>query len=100
MRESNTKTRSLTEVQQAELDALDALADEAIDTSDIPEITDDRWALARKGQLYRPVKQSVTIRLDADILEWFKSHAQGRGYQTEINTALRRYIAEQLKRSG
>ncbi|MBB3963353.1 BrnA antitoxin family protein [Rhizobium metallidurans] len=100
MKESNTKSRSLTELQQAELDALDALADEAIDTSDIPEITDDRWTLARKGQLYRPVKQSVTIRLDADILEWFKSHAQGRGYQTEINNALRRYIAEQLKRSG
>lgn len=46
--------------------------------------------------LYRPVKQRVTIRLDADIIEWFKEQAQskgqGRGYQTLINRALRDYM--------
>ena len=92
--------RPLTEQQVAELRALEALEDKDIDTSDIPEITGDRWLLARKGNLYRPVKQPVTIRLDADIIEWFKERSNGRGYQTEINTALRRYVMEQEKRSG
>jgi len=46
--------------------------------------------------LYRPVKQRVTIRLDADVIEWFKAQAsskgQGRGYQTLINRALREFM--------
>lgn len=50
---------------------------------------------ADKG-LYRPLKQRVTIRLDADVIEWFKDEArskgQGRGYQTLINRALREYM--------
>ena len=39
------------------------------------------------GSLYRPIKQAVTLRLDADVLAWFKK--PGRGYQTRINRALR-----------
>ena len=50
---------------------LAALPDTAIDTSDIPEITD--WSGAEIGKFYRPVKQQVTLRIDADVLEWFKS---------------------------
>lgn len=50
---------------------------------------------AGKG-LFRPLKQRVTIRLDADVIEWFKQEArskgQGRGYQTLINRALRDYM--------
>ncbi|WP_280951771.1 BrnA antitoxin family protein [Rhizobium chutanense] len=90
----------MTDSQLAELQALEKLRDEDIDTSDIPEITDEQWRLARKGNLYRPLKQSVTIRLDADILDWFKSHAGGRGYQTDINSALRTHVAKYQKRSG
>jgi uncharacterized protein (DUF4415 family) len=37
--------------------------------------------------MYRPIKKPVTLRLDADVIAWFK--AQGRGYQTRINRALR-----------
>jgi uncharacterized protein (DUF4415 family) len=37
--------------------------------------------------IYRPIKKPVTLRLDADVLAWFK--AEGRGYQTRINRALR-----------
>ena len=44
------------------------------------------WS-APDEELYRPIKRPVTLRLDADILSWFK--AQGRGYQTRINRALR-----------
>lgn len=77
--------------QKAELDALAALPDDAIDTSDIPEARD--WSGARRGALYRPVKQQLTLRLDADLIDWFRHHAPGgRGYQTEINRALREYV--------
>lgn len=39
------------------------------------------------AEMYRPLKKPVTLRLDADVIAWFK--AQGRGYQTRINRALR-----------
>ena len=48
--------RLLTDEQLAELRALDALTDKEIDTSDIPEIGDDRWRLSRKGNVRRPAK--------------------------------------------
>ena len=57
---------------------------------DVPELLD--WSDARRGVFYRPVKRQVTLRLDADVVTWFKAHAQGgRGYQTDINRALREY---------
>ena len=43
--------------------------------------------IAEVGNLYRPIKKPVTLRLDADVLTWFKR--EGRGYQTRINRALR-----------
>jgi uncharacterized protein (DUF4415 family) len=61
-----------------ELEALNRLRDEDIDTSDIPEITDGTKAIV--GKFYRPIKSSVTIRLDADVLAWLKR--SGPGYQT------------------
>jgi uncharacterized protein (DUF4415 family) len=69
-----------------EIANLAALPDERIDTSDIPELRD--WSGAVVGKFYRPIKEPVTIRLDADVLAWLKS--QGRGYQTRINYLLRR----------
>ncbi|HTR65634.1 MAG TPA: BrnA antitoxin family protein [Terriglobales bacterium] len=48
------------------------------------------------GTFYKPLKKPITLRLDADILAWFK--AQGRGYQTRINRVLRRLMLEQGKR--
>ena len=68
-----------------ELAALRRLKDEDIDLSDIPEITD--WSKAVVGKFYRPIKKSLTIRVDADVLAWLK--AQGKGYQTRINSLLR-----------
>jgi len=45
------------------------------------------------------VKQQVTIRLDADLIAWFKRHTpDGRGYQTSINRALRAYVEQQERR--
>ena len=83
-------SRTFTPQQRAELEALETLPDGNIDTSDIPEILD--WYGARRGALYRPVKQQITLRLDADVVAWFKANVQGgRGYQTEINRVLREH---------
>ncbi len=77
--------------RQADLDALEALPDDRIDTSDIPEQTD--WPGAVRGLFYRPVKQQITLWLDADVVAWFKRQAPGgRGYQTAIYRALRRHV--------
>ncbi len=92
-------SRSLTRKQKAELDALAALPDDRIDSSDIPEVRD--WSGARRGLFYRPVKQQLTLRLDADIVAWFKRHARGgRGYQTDINGALREHVLRRENRAG
>ena len=83
-------SKKLTKRQETEITALATLADEEIDTSDIPEILD--WSSAKRGMLYRPVKQQITLRLDADVVAWFKASAPGgRGYQTQINRVLREY---------
>jgi len=78
----------------------DPIVDEDIDTSDIPEITDAQWTTARKGRYFRPTKTSVTIRLDSDLLDWFKTRAETGGYQTEINRVLRRHMIEAIKSGG
>jgi uncharacterized protein (DUF4415 family) len=57
-----------------------------------------RYLPAELAGLYKPVKKPVTLRLDADVLAWFKK--QGRGYQTRINRALRKLMMEERKRSG
>ena len=49
------------------------------------------------GSLYKPIKKPVTLRLDADVLAWFK--VEGRGYQTRINKVLRKLMNDQRKRS-
>ncbi len=69
----------------SEIARLERMKNEKIDLSDIPEIRD--WRKAVVGKFYRPIKKSLTIRLDADVLAWLK--AQGKGYQTRINNVLR-----------
>jgi uncharacterized protein (DUF4415 family) len=61
--------------------------DDEIDTSDIPELTEKFWQNAVRNPFYRPVKQQLTLRLDADIIAWLRR--QGRGYQTRANALLR-----------
>ncbi|MGN7611131.1 BrnA antitoxin family protein [Magnetococcales bacterium HHB-1] len=72
-------------------DALDAMTDADIDTEDLPPIPPEMFAdaLVRKGLKPVEPKRQITLRLDADVLEWFRS--QGRGYQTQINAVLRAY---------
>ena len=91
-------SKRLTREQLAELKSLAALPDSAIDTSDEPELLD--WSGAKRGLFYRPVKQQLTLRLDADVVAWFKRHTtSNEGYQTRINRALREYVQGQASRS-
>jgi uncharacterized protein (DUF4415 family) len=59
----------------------------AANDADGPPMTDEEWA---QGDIRRPIKIPVGLKLDDDVLGWFK--AQGRGYQTRINAVLRRYV--------
>ncbi len=77
--------KNLSRKQKKELQALAAKPDSEIDLTDIPEIID--WSGAVVGKFYRPIKKSLTIRVDADVLAWLRS--QGQGYQTRINQLLR-----------
>lgn len=70
------------------LKAIEAIRDEDLDYSDIPETNEAFWADA---ELRMPqTKKGVYVRLDQDVLEWLK--AQGPGYQTRINAILRAYM--------
>lgn len=74
-------------------DDRDLPVNDKVDTSDIPELDDDFF---ERAELRLPVKQTVTIRLDSDVLAWFK--AQGAGYQTRINQLLRQYMEARQRR--
>jgi uncharacterized protein (DUF4415 family) len=91
-----TSSSRLTAKQRAELETLAALPDDRIDTADIPEVRD--WSDAKRGLFYRPVKKQLTLRIDADVIAWFKSRTpKGQGYQTQMNIALRDYIKRQAR---
>ena len=89
-------SKAMSDEQEAELAALETLPDDRIDTSDIPEAVN--WPDAQRGLFYRPVKKQITLRLDADVLAWFKRRVPGgRGYQTEINRALRQHVQQRRR---
>ena len=81
-------------LQKSETDwaRLDAMTDEEIDFTDIPRTSPEFWAngIVRKG--LKPVvrKNQLTLRIDQDVIEFFKE--EGRGYQTKINQLLRAYM--------
>jgi uncharacterized protein (DUF4415 family) len=78
----------LSDEQRERLEKLATMDDSTIDFSDIPRVTDfSNFVRFRDRHLYRPVKKSTTVRVDADVLEWLKS--KGKGYQTRINAILR-----------
>jgi uncharacterized protein (DUF4415 family) len=95
MKKSRTSKKSETDWKR-----LDAMKDEDIDLSDIPEIPPEMFArgIIRRG--LKPVvrKKQLTLRMDSDVIEWFKK--QGRGYQTKINSLLRAYMEEHARKSA
>jgi uncharacterized protein (DUF4415 family) len=75
---------------------INSLSDQDIDTSDIPELDASLFANA---EIRLPKhKEAVTLRLDNDILEWYKS--LGKGYQTRINAVLRLYMDAKIRHGG
>jgi len=98
MRGANMKRGNpepLTPQLQAELDALAAMPDSEIDTAEMPPITN--WSHAVRGPFYRPIKRPLSLRVDADIIDWFQR--QGQGYQTRMNGALREYVERHRERA-
>lgn len=91
MKSKNTSKKSGTDFAR-----LDKMTDADIDLSDIPEITPEMFAkgVVRRG-LQPITKRQLTLRLDSDVIDWFKK--QGSGYQTKMNALLRAYMQEQEK---
>ena len=86
MKKKTTSKKSGTDFKR-----LDAMADADIDLSDIPEVTPEMFAkgVVRRG-LQPITKRQLTLRLDSDVIDWFRS--QGGGYQTRMNALLRAYM--------
>jgi uncharacterized protein (DUF4415 family) len=87
----------LSDAQRANLKILAKRPESEIDTREIPEMSDAQWKSGRRGHFYRPRKQQITARLDADVLDWLKG--QGRGYQSRMNDILRREMLVAVKQS-
>ena len=85
-----------TKEQRREIAAIAAKKDKDIDLSGMPEIVD--WSDAEMGKFYRPPKRPVTMRLDADVVEWLKSY--GPGYQTKANLLLRHAMSATQSRNS
>ena len=85
--------KTMKKPSRTDWDRVDAMKDEEIDPSDIPPLDEVFFA---EATLRMPqAKPSITIRLDPDVLDWFKS--QGQDYQTRINAVLRRYVEAHKK---
>jgi len=95
MKKSATSRKSRTNWKRVE-----ALKDDRIDFSDTPELTPEMLARAvvRRGLKPVPRKEQLTIRVDSDVLEWYKK--QGPGYQTRINALLRAYMQEHARKQA
>jgi len=87
MKKAATSKKSRTDWKR-----VDALKDEDIDLSGVPEISPEMFARSVVRRGLKPVarKAQLTLRVDGDVLEWFRR--QGQGYQTKINTLLRAYM--------
>lgn len=83
----------MSKVSKTDWKRLSEMDDKDIDMSDIPELDDSFF---QNAEIKVPPKQPVTLRLDSDVLVWFKS--QGQGYQTRINKLLRSYMESQTHR--
>ena len=86
------KKSSISKKSQTDWKRVDALEDKDIDLTDAPEIPAEMFAQAIVRRGLKPVsrKTQLTLRVDSDVLEWFKK--QGQGYQTKINSLLRAYM--------
>lgn len=86
------KKKVISKQSKTDWTRLQTMQDKDIDLSDSPELTPELFARAivRRGLQPVPRKSQLTLRLDQDVLEWFRK--QGQGYQTQINALLRAYM--------
>lgn len=98
MKKASTSKKS--KIGETDLNRIDAMKDEDIDFSDIPEITPEMFARAVLRRNLKPVarKKQLTLRVDSDVVDWYKK--QGRGYQTRINALLRAYMKEHRRKTA
>jgi len=88
----------MTPARKRKLAQLAARPDSEIDFSEIPPLKESFWKNAVRNPLYRPVKQQLTVRLDADVVAWLRQ--QGKGYQTRLNQMLRAAMLEGIEKSA
>ena len=88
----------MTSARKRELAELAARPDSEIDLSEMPELDESFWKNAVRNPFYRPVKQQLTVRLDADVVAWFRQ--QGKGYQTRLNDVLREAMLKEVREKG
>ena len=89
------KGKRIKPVSKTDWARVDATRDEDIDLSEVPELTEE-WF--RNAVRWPPRKEQITLRLDPDVLQFFRK--RGRGYQTGINRALRVYMNAAKKRAS
>lgn len=86
------RSKPLSRKQKAEITTLAALPNNRINTAALPQ---QRIGAARGAAFFSTDKKQLTLRLDADVIDWFKTQVpEGEAYQTRINRALREYIAQ------
>ena len=85
----------MTPAQRREVAQLAAKPDRQIDYSDIPQLPPSFWKDAVRNPFYRPIKQQVTVRLDADVIAWLRQ--PGKGYQSRLNRLLRAAMLEDAR---
>ena len=85
----------MTPAQRREVAQLTAKPDRQIDYSDIPQLPPSFWKNAVRNPFYRPIKQQVTVRLDADVIAWLRQ--PGKGYQSRLNRLLRAAMLEDAR---
>jgi uncharacterized protein (DUF4415 family) len=85
------KKMNISSESQTDWARIDQLKDDDIDFSENSEATPEMFAksILRKGLKPVTKKAQVTLRIDEDVLTWFKK--QGAGYQTRINSLLKAY---------
>ena len=86
------KKKTISKQSETDWTRVEAMTNEQIDLTETPEVSAEMFARAivRRGLKIIPRKTQLTLRVDSDVLEWYKK--QGAGYQTKINALLRAYM--------
>jgi uncharacterized protein (DUF4415 family) len=88
----------LTPARKRRLAQLAARPDSEIDFSEIPPLKESFWKNAVRNPFYRPVKQQLTVRLDADVVAWLRQ--PGKGYQSRLNQVLREAMLQDIQKDA